>query len=107
MGSDKNIRLHGDEQMSIIAWLIVGLIAGFLARLILPGREPGPGGFLGALLAGVVGALVGGFLFGLLGMGGVSGINLWSILVAFVGAVVFLLIWRALASRSSGTPHRV
>ena len=87
--------------MSIIAWLIVGIIAGFLARLAIPGKEPGPGGIVGDLIAGVVGALVGGWIFRALGLGqGVTGINIGSILVAFVGAVIFLLIWRAIASRS-------
>ncbi len=83
--------------MSIFAWIVVGLIAGFLARLAIPGKEPGPGGILGDLLAGVVGAIVGGWIFRALGIGDVTGINLGSILIAFVGAVVFLLIWRAIA----------
>ncbi|MHB9038859.1 MAG: GlsB/YeaQ/YmgE family stress response membrane protein [Armatimonadota bacterium] len=82
--------------MSIFAWIIVGLIAGFLARLVLPGEEPGPRGVFGDLLAGIVGALVGGWIFRAIGMAGVTGINLGSILVAFVGAVIFLLIWRAI-----------
>lgn len=85
--------------MSILAWLIVGLIAGFLARLALPGREPGPGGIVGDLIVGIVGALIGGWIFGAFGMGGVTGINIGSIIVAFIGAVIFLLIWRAIAGQ--------
>lgn len=88
--------------MSIIAWLVVGLIAGFLARLVLPGKEPGPGGIIGDLIAGVVGALLGGWIFRALGIGGgVTGINISSILTAFVGAIIFLLIWRAIARKTS------
>lgn len=83
--------------MSILAWIVVGIIAGFLARAVLPGREPGPAGIWGDLLAGVVGAIVGGWIFRALGMGGVTGINIGSILIAFIGAIVFLLIWRAIA----------
>lgn len=86
--------------MSIFAWIIVGLIAGFLARLALPGKEPGPGGILGDLIAGIVGALAGGWIFRMLGYAGVTGVNLGSIVIAFIGAVVFLLIWRAIAGHS-------
>ena len=78
--------------MSIFAWIIVGLVAGFLARWVLPGEEPGPRGIFGDLLAGIIGAIVGGWVFGLLGLGGVTGINIGSILIAFVGAVIFLTI---------------
>lgn len=88
--------------MSIFAWIIVGLVAGFLARAVLPGEDPGPGGIFGDLLAGIVGALVGGWIFRSLGYAGVTGINAGSIIVAFIGAVVFLLIWRAIAR---GTRH--
>jgi uncharacterized membrane protein YeaQ/YmgE (transglycosylase-associated protein family) len=81
--------------------LIVGIIAGFLARLAIPGKEPGPGGIVGDLIAGVIGAIVGGWIFRALGIGGgVTGINIGSIITAFVGAVIFLLIWRAIARRS-------
>jgi uncharacterized membrane protein YeaQ/YmgE (transglycosylase-associated protein family) len=83
--------------MSIFAWIIVGLVAGFLARAVLPGEEPGPRGIWGDLLSGIIGALVGGWIFRLLGLGGVTGINVGSILIAFLGAVIFLTIWRALA----------
>lgn len=95
------------KQVSIIAWLIVGLIAGFLARLVLPGREPGPGGIVGDLIAGIVGALVGGWIFRALGMGGVTGVNLGSIIVAFIGAIIFLLIWRAISGPSHVGTRRV
>jgi uncharacterized membrane protein YeaQ/YmgE (transglycosylase-associated protein family) len=88
--------------MSIFAWLIVGLIAGFLARLALPGREPGPGGIIGDLIAGIVGALIGGWIFRSLGIGDVTGVNIGSILVAFVGAIIFLLVWRAIAGGRYG-----
>ena len=92
--------------MSIFAWIIVGLIAGFLARLVLPGEEPGPGGIIGDLIAGIVGALVGGYVFRAMGLGTVTGINLGSIIIAFIGAVIFLLVWRAIAGHRHGTAHR-
>jgi len=90
--------------MSILAWIIVGLIAGFLARLVLPGEEPGPRGIVGDLIAGIVGALLGGWIFRTLGWGAVTGVNIGSIVIAFIGAVIFLLIWRAIA-RSTHVHH--
>ncbi len=83
--------------MSIFAWIIVGLIAGFLARLVLPGEEPGPRGIWGDLLAGIVGGIVGGWVFRAFGGVGLTGINIGSIIVAFIGAVIFLLVWRAIS----------
>ncbi len=84
-------------QMSILAWIVVGIVAGLLARLVVPGE--GPGGLLGDLIIGVVGALIGGWIFHALGYAGATGMNLWSIFVAFVGAVVLLLILRAVTWR--------
>jgi uncharacterized membrane protein YeaQ/YmgE (transglycosylase-associated protein family) len=81
--------------MGIIAWIIVGLIAGALAKLVLPGDDPG--GFIVTILIGIVGAFVGGFVFNLFGGAGVSGFNIWSILVATVGAIILLLIYRLVA----------
>jgi uncharacterized membrane protein YeaQ/YmgE (transglycosylase-associated protein family) len=78
--------------MGIISWIIVGLIAGALGKLILPGDDPG--GFIVTLLIGMAGALVGGFIVGLLGGTGVTGFNIWSILVATVGAIVLLAVYR-------------
>ena len=79
--------------MSIIAWLVLGLIAGFIASRIV--NKTGAGILLDIVL-GIVGALVGGFLFSLFGTEGVTGFNLYSLLVAVVGAIVVLLIYHAI-----------
>ena len=76
--------------MSIIAWLLLGLLAGFIASKIVNNR--GEGLALDVVL-GVVGAVVGGWLFRLFGAGGVSGLNLYSLLVAVVGAVTVLFLY--------------
>lgn len=78
--------------MSILAWIVLGLIAGGVASLIVPGRTPG--GVVGAILIGIVGAIVGGWLATLFGLGGVDGLNLASMLVAIVGSVALLAIAR-------------
>jgi uncharacterized membrane protein YeaQ/YmgE (transglycosylase-associated protein family) len=79
--------------MSIIAWIILGLIAGFLASKIV--NKTGEG-LLVDILLGIVGAIVGGWLFTALGEPGVTGFNLYSMLVAVIGAIVILLLGRAL-----------
>ncbi len=86
--------------MGIIAWLIVGLVAGWLAGLVMKG---GGYGIVGDIVVGVLGALIGGFLAGfLLGVpDAVNGINLVSILVSFIGAVILIAILRALPGRSA------
>ena len=81
--------------MGILAFIVVGLIAGLLARLVMPAR--GPLGLIVTALMGIAGAFVGGFLVQLLGGAGVTGINVWSILVATLGAVVLLAIYRLFA----------
>jgi uncharacterized membrane protein YeaQ/YmgE (transglycosylase-associated protein family) len=81
--------------MGILAFIVVGLIAGLLAKLVMPGR--GPLGLIVTALMGIAGAFVGGFLVQLLGGAGVTGINVWSILVATLGAVVLLAIYRLFA----------
>ena len=78
--------------MCIIAWIVVGLIAGALSKLIMPGDDPG--GIIVTMILGVVGAFVGGFVMNLLGFGGVSGVNLYSIVVAAIGAFILLAIYR-------------
>ena len=78
--------------MGIIAWIVLGLIAGALAKLIMPGRDPG--GIIVTMLIGIAGALLGGWIFSLFGGGGVNGLNIGSIIVAVVGAIVLLAIYR-------------
>jgi len=78
--------------MSFLAWIVLGLIAGFLGSKIVNKR--GEGLFLDILL-GIVGAVVGGWLAGFLGLGGVSGLNLYSILIATCGAIVILVVYHA------------
>ncbi len=84
--------------MSFLAWIVLGLIAGFVASKIV--NKTGEGVFLDIVL-GIVGAVVGGWLFNTFGHMGVTGVNLYSILVAVVGAVVVLVIYHALAGASA------
>jgi uncharacterized membrane protein YeaQ/YmgE (transglycosylase-associated protein family) len=80
-----------------LAWIVLGLISGFIASKIVNRR--GEGIFLDILL-GIVGAIVGGWLFGLTGHHGVSGLNIYSFLVAVLGAVVLLVLYHALVPRT-------
>ena len=84
--------------MGIISWIVIGLIAGAIAKLIMPGRDPG--GIIVTILIGMVGAVVGGFIAGALHMGGVHGIDIRSILVATVGAVILLFAYRLVKNRA-------
>lgn len=87
--------------MSILAWIVVGLVAGWLAKMVVPGE--GPGGIIGDLLTGIVGAFIGGWLFTYFGHTGLTGLTFYSIMVAFVGAVVLLFILRLLTPRRSAS----
>jgi uncharacterized membrane protein YeaQ/YmgE (transglycosylase-associated protein family) len=82
--------------MSFLAWIILGLIAGFIGSKLV--NKTGEGIVLDIVL-GVVGALIGGWLFTMFGASGVTGLNLYSLLVAVVGSVVFLVIYHALFRR--------
>ena len=79
--------------MSFLAWIVLGLLAGFIASKIV--NKQGEGWLLDVVL-GVAGAVVGGWLFGILGASGVSGFNLYSLLVAVVGAIVVLFTYHAI-----------
>jgi uncharacterized membrane protein YeaQ/YmgE (transglycosylase-associated protein family) len=83
--------------MSIIAWIILGLIAGFIGSKIVNKRGDG---LLRDIILGVIGAVVGGWLFHVFGAAGVTGLNLYSLLVAVVGAIVVLVIYHALIGKS-------
>ena len=82
-------------EIGIISWIVVGLIAGILGKLIMPGRDPG--GFLLTIVIGMIGALVGGLIVQLLGGTGLTGFSIWSILVATLGAIILLAIYRMFA----------
>jgi uncharacterized membrane protein YeaQ/YmgE (transglycosylase-associated protein family) len=82
--------------MSIIGWIILGLISGFIASKIV--NRTGEGFFLDIVL-GIVGAIVGGFIFTAVGVTGVTGFNLYSMFVAVVGAIVVLVLYHALFVR--------
>jgi uncharacterized membrane protein YeaQ/YmgE (transglycosylase-associated protein family) len=82
--------------MSIIGWIILGLIAGFIGSKIV--NKTGEGFFLDIVL-GIVGAIVGGFLFTAVGATGVTGFNLYSMFVAIVGAIVVLVLYHAIFGR--------
>ncbi|MGB6487494.1 MAG: GlsB/YeaQ/YmgE family stress response membrane protein [Steroidobacteraceae bacterium] len=84
--------------MSIIAWIILGLIAGFVGSKIVNKRGEG---LVRDILLGVIGAVVGGWLFHVFGAAGVTGLNLYSLLVAVIGAIVVLVIYHAIFGRRS------
>jgi uncharacterized membrane protein YeaQ/YmgE (transglycosylase-associated protein family) len=83
--------------MSIIAWIVLGLIAGFIGSKLV--NKTGEGFFLDIAL-GIVGAVIGGWLFHLFGMPGVTGLNVYSLIVAVIGAVVFLVVYHAIRRRT-------
>lgn len=82
---------------AIIGWIIIGLIAGLLGKLIMPGDDPG--GIIVTILLGIAGALVGGWLASLIGIGG-GGI-IWTIIIATIGAIILLAIYRAVVGSRS------
>ncbi len=82
-----------NEGVGIIAWIVIGLVAGYLASHIV--NKSGEGMFLDIVL-GIVGAFIGGLIFRAVGSSGVTGFNLWSIFVAFIGAVLLLVLYHAI-----------
>lgn len=82
--------------MSVLGWILLGLIAGFIASKVV--NKQGEGLVMDIVL-GIVGAFVGGFIFSELGANGVSGFNLYSMFVAIVGAVIVLILYHALMGR--------
>jgi uncharacterized membrane protein YeaQ/YmgE (transglycosylase-associated protein family) len=85
--------------MGIVSWVVVGLIAGLLARLVV--LRDGPRGLIVTTVVGLVGAVVGGALIGILGGVGATGLNVWSILVATLGAIILLFVLRLLTGGRS------
>ena len=83
--------------MSILAWIVLGLIAGFIGSKLV--NKSGEGMLLDIIL-GIVGALIGGWVFNFFGAAGVTGLNLYSLLVAVIGSVLFLVVYHALRRAS-------
>jgi len=84
--------------MGVIAWIVFGLIAGVIAKLIMPGKDPG--GFIITILIGIAGALIGGFIATALGFGSVDGFNFGSFIVAILGAILLLWLYRVMKKRT-------
>ncbi|MFY9820167.1 MAG: GlsB/YeaQ/YmgE family stress response membrane protein [Thermoanaerobaculia bacterium] len=83
--------------MGLLSWIVFGLIAGGVAKFLMPGRDPG--GCIITIVIGVIGALLGGFLATQLGFGGISGFDLRSFCIAVLGSIVLLILWRMLRGR--------
>jgi uncharacterized membrane protein YeaQ/YmgE (transglycosylase-associated protein family) len=83
--------------MGILTWILFGLVAGAIAKFVMPGRDPG--GCILTIVIGIAGALLGGFLATLLGFGGIEEFDLRSLLIAVLGSIVLLAIFRALRGR--------
>ena len=88
--------------MTLLAWVIVGIIAGWLAKMVIPGEAPK--GVLGDLVIGVVGAIAGGWIFNYFGHPGATGVNVGSIVVAFIGAAVVLWLARQFVGTLGARP---
>lgn len=86
------------EVMGLLSWIVFGLIAGILAKFLMPGKDPG--GCIITVVIGVVGALLGGFIATWLGFGGISGFDWRSLLIAVLGAMLLLLLWRLIRGRA-------
>jgi uncharacterized membrane protein YeaQ/YmgE (transglycosylase-associated protein family) len=80
--------------MGFIAWIVLGLVVGVIAKLIMPGKDPG--GFIITILLGIAGAFVGGFIGTRLGFGSVTGFDLRSLAIAVIGAFILLAIYRVI-----------
>jgi uncharacterized membrane protein YeaQ/YmgE (transglycosylase-associated protein family) len=83
--------------MSFVAWIVLGLVAGFIGSKLV--NKTGEG-LVRDILLGIVGAVIGGYLFNIFGATGVTGLNLYSLLVAVVGAVAFLIVYHAIFRRT-------
>jgi uncharacterized membrane protein YeaQ/YmgE (transglycosylase-associated protein family) len=83
--------------MGILSWIIMGLIVGVVAKLIMPGDDPG--GFIVTILLGIAGALLGGFVGNFFQLGDVTGFNMVSLLLALGGSLILLILYRLIVRR--------
>ena len=86
-----------ESGMGLISWIVFGLIAGAIAKFLMPGRDPG--GCIITIVIGVVGAVLGGWIATLLGFGGISGFDWRSLFIAILGALLLLFLWRMISGR--------
>ena len=86
------------DVMGIIGWIVLGGLAGWVASMI--AGTNARQGLLGNIIVGIIGAFIGGFVIGLLGGEGATGFNLWTFVVAVLGAVILLFIWKAITGRN-------
>lgn len=87
--------------MGILAWIVLGLIAGAIAKALMPGKDPG--GIIVTILIGIVGAFLGGFLGNLITGSGLSGFSIWSVVLAVLGSMLLLWIYRLATRRRTTT----
>lgn len=85
--------------MGIISWIFLGLIAGALAKFIMPGKDPG--GFFVTILIGIVGGVLGGFLGTFIGLGQIASFDLGGIFIATIGAIILLIIYRLIKKKQA------
>jgi len=83
--------------MGILSWIVLGLVVGALAKLIMPGDDPG--GIIVTIIIGIVGAFLGGYIGSIFGLGEVTGFNFGSILLAIVGALILLILYRLIRKK--------
>ena len=83
--------------MGLLSWILFGLLAGGVAKFLMPGRDPG--GCIITIIVGIIGALLGGFLATKLGFGGISGFDLRSFFIAVLGSIILLILWRMISGR--------
>jgi uncharacterized membrane protein YeaQ/YmgE (transglycosylase-associated protein family) len=86
--------------MGIISWIFLGLIAGALAKFLVPGKDPG--GFIVTILIGIVGAILGGFLGSFIGLGKVESFDFGGIIIATLGAIILLVLYRLFRKGTGG-----
>jgi uncharacterized membrane protein YeaQ/YmgE (transglycosylase-associated protein family) len=86
--------------MGIISWIFLGLIAGALAKFLVPGKDPG--GFFVTILIGIVGAIVGGFLGSFIGLGRVESFDIGGLIIATLGAIILLVLYRLVRKGTGG-----
>ena len=88
---------NSNHPMGILTWILLGLVAGAIAKFIMPGKDPG--GFIVTILIGIAGAILGGFLGSFIGLGEIESFDLGGLFIATVGAILLLILYRVVKKR--------